>query len=312
MSSLRYGARCLRALPASATKQWPSPAAISPCIRFPRTIPQRSFTTTLRRQDKDLWAKMEESEEAGDIAPIHARPLPLSPSYFTRHPRFNDSYVHIQNLLQKYGRLPTLPKSEVPIVPWRTKTQYRLMIGEHVNGTDFVRCLSIVKKLHQIHPDLMPEEVKEGIRPFMRDVNHYLNKPKEIPLDRFGRAHGVGRRKSSSARAWVVEGTGEIMVNGKPLSQVFGRVYDRDSAVWGLKMADRLDKYNVWATVSGGGTTGQAEALALAIGKALVIQEPPLKTILKKAGVLTRDPRRVERKKPGHLKARKSPAWVKR
>jgi small subunit ribosomal protein S9 len=98
--------------------------------------------------------------------------------------------------------------------------------------------------------------------------------------------------------------------------------------MWALKCTHRLDKYNVWATVAGGGTTGQAEALALAVAKAVCVHEPALKTSLRNgtssrpttsqpanpapAGCIARDPRAVERKKPGHLKARKKPAWVKR
>ena len=78
------------------------------------------------------------------------------------------------------------------------------------------------------------------------------------------------------------------------------------------KATQRLDKYNVWALTKGGGTTGQAEAITLAVAKALLAHEPALKPALRRAGVVTRDPRRVERKKPGKLKARKMPAWVKR
>ena len=110
----------------------------------------------------------------------------------------------------------------------------------------------------------------------------------------------------------LVEGTGEVIVNGKSLSQAFGRIHDRESAVWALKATSRLDKYNVFAVVQGGGTTGQAEAITLAVAKALLAHEPALKPALRRAGVVSRDPRRVERKKPGKLKARKMPAWVKR
>jgi small subunit ribosomal protein S9 len=79
-----------------------------------------------------------------------------------------------------------------------------------------------------------------------------------------------------------VEGTGEILVNGKTLSEVFGRVHDRESAVWALMVTDRIDKYNIWALVEGGGTTGQAEALTLAVAKGLLAHEPALKPALRK------------------------------
>jgi len=131
-------------------------------------------------------------------------------------------------------------------------------------------------------------------------------------VDEDGRAYAYGRRKSSRAQVWLVEGEGEVLVNGKSLVDVFSRIHDRESALWALKSTARLDKYNVWIKVHGGGTTGQAEAITLAVGKALMVHEPALKPALRRAGCVTRDPRRVERKKPGKLKARKMPAWVKR
>ena len=140
----------------------------------------------------------------------------------------------------------------------------------------------------------------------------------------------MGRRKTSSAVAWVVEGDGQVLVNGKSLTQTFGRIHDRESAIWALKATERIDRYNVWALVKGGGTTGQAEALTLAVADGLMVHEPSLKPTLRRgeleplkvlaismlialiAGCITRDPRVVERKKHGKVKARKMPAWVKR
>ncbi|KAI0379996.1 37S ribosomal protein S9 [Hypomontagnella monticulosa] len=309
MSTLRNGFRCLRDLHATATRQSPSSASIK-ASRTSKIC--RSFTTSATRRDYQLEQAVDTSDAAAELKTPHVRPMPVSPSYFSRHTQFNDSFVLVQDLARKYGRLPTLPPGQAERVAWKTKEQYRLAIGERAKGRDYVTCLTLAKRLHQIHPDLMPEEVLEGIRPFKRDINIYLNKAKPIPIDKFGRSHGVGRRKSSMARAWLVEGTGEVLINGKTLNDAFGRVHDRESALWGLKTMDRMDKYNVWALVEGGGTTGQAEALAMAIAKALAVHEPALKTPLRKAGCLTRDPRKVERKKAGHVKARKSPAWVKR
>lgn len=208
--------------------------------------------------------------------------MPGSPSYFSRHITFNDSYVLVQDLARKYGRLPVVGPGMAEQVAWRTKEQYRLAIGEKVKGRDYADCLKTAKRLHQIHPDLMPEEVKQGIRPFKRDINFYLNTPKVPPIDKFGRSHGAGRRKESVAQAWVVEGTGEVLVNGKSLKDAFKRVHDRESALWALKSMNRMDKYNVWAKVQGGGTTGQAEALAMAVAKAIIVHEPALKTPLRK------------------------------
>ncbi|EFQ28100.1 ribosomal protein S9/S16 [Colletotrichum graminicola] len=241
-----------------------------------------------------------------------ARPLPVSPSYFSREPRFNDAYIKLSTMLQRYQHLPTAPPELVPRQLWKNLKGYRQSTGEPVKAMPYSQVLAMVKRLHSIWPKMMPGEVKEALQEFKRDIDPYKNVAKPAPLDRFGRALGVGRRKTSSARAWVVEGTGEVLVNGKPLNEMFGRIHDRESAVWALRSTGRTDKYNVWALVEGGGVTGQAEALTLAVAKAMLVHEPALRPILRKAGCITRDPRNVERKKHGHVKARKMPAWVKR
>ncbi|KAJ4302120.1 37S ribosomal protein S9, mitochondrial [Collariella sp. IMI 366227] len=236
----------------------------------------------------------------------HARPVPVSPSYFSRTPRFNDRYLVLEKLSRTYSNLPLIPSADAERVSWKNMTDLR-----H-SAIDYARSLAIVKSLHLIHPELRPAEVTEAMSMFKRDVQAHLNVANPIPIDKFGRTLGVGKRKASTARAFVVEGDGQVLVNGKTLSDYFGRVHDRESAVWALHATDRLSKYNVWARVEGGGTTGQAEALTLAISKALMAHEPALKPALRRAGCVTRDPRSVERKKHGRVKARKGPTWVKR
>ncbi|KAH8888756.1 hypothetical protein GQ53DRAFT_825983 [Thozetella sp. PMI_491] len=242
----------------------------------------------------------------------HARAVPTTPSYFSRQPFFTDSYLALQKLYRSYKNLPLLPAGHAQRVAWKTIRDHRLALGEHVKATEFVKCLELAKRLHQIHPKLKPQAVEDAVKEYMKEVQPFNNAPPPLPIDKFGRTLGVGKRKSSVARAWVVEGNGEVLINGKTLADAFGRVHDRESAMWALKATARLDKYNVWALVEGGGTTGQAEALTLAIAKALMGHEPALKPALRRAGCITRDPRRVERKKHGHVKARKSPTWVKR
>lgn len=241
-----------------------------------------------------------------------ARIIPASPSYFTAAPQFTDSLLSLQHLYRKYQSLPAVEPSAAPRVVWEKLKDYRQKVAEPVKETKYTRVVGILKRLNRIHPNLMPEEVAEALE--KHRAPHDLDGGKSNPavIDEYGRAPGVGRRKESSARVLLVEGTGEILINGRSINAAFGRVHDRESAMWPLKVTGRLDKYNVWGLVSGGGTTGQAEAITLAVAKALLVHEPALKPILRRAGVLTRDRRRVERKKPGHVKARKMPTWVKR
>ncbi|KAK2065697.1 ribosomal protein S9/S16 [Colletotrichum caudatum] len=304
MSNLRHGLQqtlCLRQLAKGQLlkPQWQ---------RLGSQFGIKSMSTSQPEADTNLNAPPE--------APFRgintARPFPVSPSYFSREPRFNDAYIKLSTMLQRYQHLPTAPPELAPRQLWKNLKGYRQSTGEPVKALPYSQVLAIVKRLHSIFPKMMPGEVKEALQEFKRDIDPYKNVAKTTPIDRFGRALGVGRRKTSTARAWVVEGTGEVLVNGKPLNEVFGRIHDRESAIWALRSTARMNKYNVWALVEGGGVTGQAEALTLAVAKAILAHEPALRPILRKAGCITRDPRNVERKKHGHVKARKMPAWVKR
>ena len=210
------------------------------------------------------------------------RIVPDSPSYFTGRPNVTDDYIHLQTLLRRYITLPLVRPNEIPRVVWRALDEYEGMASENVRSSRYKRMTDILKRMNRIHPDVMPEEVEETMDVWKRDIQPFNNRPNPVLIDNFGRAAAVGRRKASSAKAWVVEGDGEVLINGKPLHHAFGRLHDRQSVIWALKVTDRVDKYNVWATVHGGGTTGQAEALTLAVSKALMAHEPGLRSRLRK------------------------------
>jgi small subunit ribosomal protein S9 len=240
------------------------------------------------------------------------RVVPASPSYFSAKPTFTDDFLSLSALLRKVATLPVIPPAEAPKVAWKTIEQYRIMTNEPVKTARYHRMLQILRRLNCIHPSLMPDEVVQATLRYKKPNQPGDIVPQPGVIDELGRAKGVGRRKTSSAVAWLVEGEGEVLVNGKSLSEFFGRLHHRESAVWALKATQRLNKYNVFALVQGGGLTGQAEAMTLAVAKSLLVHEPALKPALRRAGTITRDPRKVERKKPGHVKARKMPTWVKR
>jgi small subunit ribosomal protein S9 len=122
-----------------------------------------------------------------------------------------------------------------------------------------------------------------------------------------------GKRKTAIARVTVVPGEGKVEVNeGKSLEVYFPRESHRRSVLSPLVLTERADAYDVKVRVRGGGITGQAEAVRHGIARALVALDEDLRPVLKKAGLLTRDPRIVESKKYGHHKARKSPQFSKR
>ena len=122
----------------------------------------------------------------------------------------------------------------------------------------------------------------------------------------------VGRRKTSKARVFLTKGSGKISVNKKTLEEYFGREVAKMVVMQPLEAINQVSGFDVKATVSGGGNFGQAGALQLGIARALVKFDNELKPVLKKEGFLTRDSRKVERKKVGLRKARKRPQYSKR
>lgn len=122
----------------------------------------------------------------------------------------------------------------------------------------------------------------------------------------------TGRRKSSSARAFLTPGKGDIVVNKRSLDTYFGRETARMVVRQPLEAVDMLEKFDITVTVKGGGNTGQAGAIRHAIARALVAYDESLRPALRRGGFLTRDAREVERKKVGLHKARKRPQYSKR
>ena len=124
--------------------------------------------------------------------------------------------------------------------------------------------------------------------------------------------HTIGRRKTSVARVFLSEGTGKIIVNGKDMTEYFTVPTHQKKIMQPYQLTETEGKFDVKATIKGGGITGQADALQLGIARALVEVNPEFKPVLKKDKLLTRDPRMVERKKYGQPKARKKFQFSKR
>jgi small subunit ribosomal protein S9 len=135
---------------------------------------------------------------------------------------------------------------------------------------------------------------------------------REPKIDAQGRSYATGKRKNAIARVWVKPGSGKIIVNGRAVEVYFARPVLRMLINQPFQVANRAGQFDVVATVTGGGLSGQAGAVRHGISRALTFYEPALRSPLKAGGFLTRDSRVVERKKYGKAKARRSFQFSKR
>lgn len=127
-----------------------------------------------------------------------------------------------------------------------------------------------------------------------------------------GQYYGTGRRKTSVARVRLLPGNGKVLINSRDIDDYFGRAVLRTIMRQPLVITNTESKFDVMVNVSGGGPTGQAGAIRHGIARALLEVDPEYRSVLKKAGFLTRDPRMKERRKYGLKKARKAPQFSKR
>ena len=143
-------------------------------------------------------------------------------------------------------------------------------------------------------------------------ANTEAKAPRKSVKDKKGRSYATGKRKDAVARVWVMPGKGNITINDKSMDEYFARPVLKMVINQPFVVTNRENEFDVVCTVKGGGLSGQAGAIKHGIAKALNEYEPELRTVLKQAGFLTRDPRVVERKKYGKAKARRSYQFSKR
>ncbi len=158
----------------------------------------------------------------------------------------------------------------------------------------------------------LAKTVAETTQDAAKDEQSAPAAPKEPQIDDLGRAYATGRRKESVARVWIKRGSGKVQVNGKTQEEYFGRQTHLLVLNQPFLITDRVGQFDITCTVKGGGLSGQAGAIRHGLSRALENFEPELRGALKKAGMLTRDARVVERKKIGKHKARRSKQWAKR
>jgi small subunit ribosomal protein S9 len=239
-------------------------------------------TRKLPVQTRTYYADRSRQQEEEEVSFIdRTRLVPASPSYYTGNAAFLDKYLSLQDLYRKYEMLPTIPGEDAPIRKWRTMSSFGTMLGTKIQPSKYKKVIDILKRLNRINPAFMPEDCQAVLAQYSKGSGVASEAAEGKKLWR-GFSVATGRRKTSTAVAHVIEGTGQVKVNGMDLSDTFPRIHDRESVIWALKATGRMDRYNVWLTCSGGGTTGQAEAAALAVSRALMVHEPLLKPVMRR------------------------------
>jgi small subunit ribosomal protein S9 len=268
-----------------------------PCLcRQPAHRIARTLTCTARRRagapeaqpaatEGDIVAAtpFDFKDASGTAVPLltRVRIVPDSPAYFSGRPNFTDRAVAVDALYHRYSSLPRVDKPKRML--WATFVDLKASLGgEPIKHARYTRLARQLDALHAIEPALQPPEVVRALASFRRAHQPGDAAPKLRLPDQWGRALGLGKRKASTAQAYLVPGEGEVLVNGRPLAEAFGRLHDRESALWALRVARRTHAYNVFAIVGGGGVTGQAEALTLAVARALLVHEPGMRERLEK------------------------------
>ncbi|KIM91915.1 hypothetical protein PILCRDRAFT_809909 [Piloderma croceum F 1598] len=303
------------------------------------------------------------------------RPRPESPAFYTGRAQYNDQIISLQSSLQ-YSRsaltslhLLPLPKFARDSLPpptsdWKHKRDLQVFMQCHLSMANYRYILKMLQELNEYRRiaetagcDELESKMAAILDLFKKGDGGVSKGKKLAKVDEFGRSYTLGRRKTSTARVWMIRAKqpptpaaplesleqqlqdisspfklttpsesldqilnppplpvnlSQILINNLPLSKYFPLPPDRERVVRPLKIAGVLGGYNVFAIVRGGGVTGQSGAVALGLAKGLAVLEPEVEALLKKAKLLRRDPRMVERKKTGLAKARKRYTWVKR
>ncbi|EGW32531.1 uncharacterized protein SPAPADRAFT_61594 [Spathaspora passalidarum NRRL Y-27907] len=317
--SLR-GLTMIKGLPVSQTRGF-----MTSCIRLNQAAaeqpqpqqqeqgPRKSF----RDQYKKVQTPKLDLSKAREFERL--RVVPAYPAFYGGNPIHDANIVKLKEVLAKVSSIPTrrVPHDEIQNERFISFDTYaeRCNSGTRVRRRDFDEVLELLNRLRSIDLQLMPQLVIETLNEYRVDSLRALlsqSQRRRKELDEFGRAFGKAKRKNSRAQVYVVKGEGSILVNGKSLNEYFSSEVEREKIVYPFQVIEQMAKYNVFAKVSGGGVTGQSESIMYAISKALIVFNPLLKSRLSKAGLMTSDSRVVERKKPGKVKSRKSPTWVKR
>ncbi|KAL4210976.1 ribosomal protein S5 domain 2-type protein [Rhizopus microsporus] len=276
-----------------------------PACRILPVVVQRFASTAAVTTGRFLG----QSDKTEDILKFREKPESLS--YFTGNYKYNDLLIDLDALYKQFKDWKPTETGEEQVYAWKLRDKMSQLLSIPLTTSQWRKITIHLDALASL-PKPLPPAVAKVLEPYQREQTTQQKETKIRTLDEYGRAYAVGRRKESSASCYLVEGEGKILVNGMELHEYFQRPVDRDEVTLPLEVTESIGKYNAWILVRGGGSTGQAQAIKLGLGRALLIHNSELKPTLRKAGCITRDPRVVERKKEGQRKARAKYTWVKR
>ncbi|KAH9485123.1 37S ribosomal protein S9, mitochondrial [Psilocybe cubensis] len=342
----------------------------------PRLLRQATrFTVAQSQPCHRLYATAApRSEHSDGFSPQleRTKPIPQSPSFYTTRAVYYDQIMFLEKAIgstETFLRqnhllpLPDFARASLPPVQpvWKDQEEMALELKTKMTTTRYRKVTKLLNQLIDFERIAATGGCAELSRQLREILELYESSKKEaflargkrkvVKLDMYGRSYTVGKRKTSSARVWMIpvqlpatpteqaEGeptdakaaetsagspkgskpakpvhvtTTTILVNNMPLNQYFAIPADRERITRPFKVAGVLGKYNVFAIVRGGGISGQAGALAHGIAKAIVAHEPDREVMFRRAKLTYRDPRMVERKKTGRRGARSAYTWVKR
>lgn len=255
--------------------------------------------------------------------------LPLS--VFTGKPEFYQALHFLDDVILRCRPLlqNTKPDEQCTLFTWYNRPEMSKELGVPLSDHEYKK---VVAKLEVLRPLSALSEISALLAPLSPNLTHVLEervtaetigaqglqKRKQAWLDEQGRPVGLGARKTATATVILNPLTSptdspRFHVNDLPMHRYFhASIRDRFRIAKPFLLTDSFDRMNAWVRVEGGGLSGQAGAVALGLARALAVFSPDYYKKLEEGGALTRDPRIVERKKPGQEKARKKFTWVKR
>lgn len=265
------------------------------------------------------------------ILPL-TRSKPALTTFFTGKPIYENSILELEVAVRRNTRalkeshiLPLPPALAVsaPRASWLSATEMASTLATPLRTSQYRRVTSLLNELATLRevarragePEVL-SDIQQALENYERAQDEAKNEAqnKDGFIDEHGRSFTKGRRKESSARVWMIRTkpvaesevpTTEVLINALPISHHLARPSDRELVLRPLRLTGLLGAFNIFAQVTGGGTTGQAGAIALAVARGVAVHRPDLRDVLQKDGLLIRDPRMVERKKTGLAKARK-------